>query len=367
MRYRVGRYEDSLADFAAARELARQLEAVTDEVDLLLDEAMAYDWINDYARSEERVYAAQEMVFAGKLQSPLLQVRLLLGLGRAQFRNGQWEECCEPLQEAAERARKLGDAGYESLVVAQLLLGVILPNLGHIDEAESIFEEVIAECSERGDRLHLGSAINNRRNLWVARNDFQGAMQDQERFLHLGRELGMVGWEYFAEHNMGELLYQAGDAEAAAPHIARAIELERHHPEMAPRPWALLLQARALAYTGQDEKTRALLTEIRRTLKQSGAEFSPSEEVIFDAVELATRDATPEEWEALLARSNECSVEQEPLEVLELRGLAWLRRGERAAAVRCLEEALRRAEKIPNVMGGRLKRSLQSAHVTPAA
>ncbi len=367
MRYRVGRYEDSLADFAAARELAQQLEAVTDEVDLLLDEAMAYDWINDYARSEERVYAAQEMVFAGKLQSPLIQVRLLLGLGRAQFRNGQWEECCEPLQEAAERARKLGDAGYESLVVAQLLLGVILPNLGHIDEAERIFEEVIAECSERGDRLHLGSAINNRRNLWVARNDFQGAMQDQERFLHLGRELGMVGWEYFAEHNMGELLYQAGDAEAAAPHIARAMELERHHPEMAPRPWALLLQARALAYTGQDEKTRALLTEIRRTLKQSGAEFSPSEEVIFHAVELATRDATPEEWDALLARSNECSVEQEPLEVLELRGLAWLRRGERAAAVRCLEEALRRAEKIPNVMGGRLKRSLQSAHVTPAA
>ncbi|HYO57531.1 protein kinase domain-containing protein [Archangium sp.] len=367
MRYRVGRYEDSLADFAAARELARQLGALSDQVDLLLDEAMAYDWINDYARSEERVYSAQELAFAEKLQSPLLQVRLLLGLGRAQFRNGQWEECCEPLQQAIERARKLGDAGYESRVVALLLLGVILPNIGRIDEAERIFEEVIAECTERGDRLHLGSAINNRRNLWVARNDFQGAMQDQELFMHLGRELGMVGWEYFAEHNMGELLYQAGDAEAAAPHIARAIELERHHPEMAPRPWALLLQARALAYTGQDEKTRALLMEIRQTLKQSGAEFSPSEEVIFRAVELTTRDASPEEWDALLVRSNEYSVEQEPLEVLELRGLAWLRRGEQSKAVRILEEALRRAETIPNVMWGRLKRSLERARLTPAA
>ncbi|WPB75871.1 protein kinase [Archangium violaceum] len=365
MRYRVGRYEDSLADFAAARELARQLEAVFDEVDLLLDEAMAYDWINDYARSEERVDEAQKMVFAAKLQSPLLQLRLLLGLGRAQFRNGQWVECCEPLREAAERARKLGDDGYESLVVAQLLLGVILPNIGHIDEAEHILEEVIAECSERGDRLHLGSAINNRRNLWVARNDVQGAMQDQERFLHLGRELGMVGWEYFAEHNMGELLHQAGNAEAAAPHIIRAIELERHHPEMAPRPWALLLQARALVYLGQDEKTRALLTEIRQTLKQSGAEFSPSEEVMFDAVELATRDATDAEWEALLARSNEFSVEQEPLEVLQLRGWALLRQGRREEAVLILEEALRRAETIPNVMRDRLKRSLEIARLIP--
>ncbi|HEX5754367.1 MAG TPA: protein kinase [Archangium sp.] len=367
MRYRVGRYEDSLADFAAARELARQLEAVFDEVDLLLDEAMAYDWINDYARSEARVYAAQELAFARKLQSPLLQLRLLLGLGRAQFRNGQWVECCEPLREAAERARKLGDAGYESLVVAQLLLGVILPNIGHIDEAEHILEEVIAECSERGDRLHLGSAINNRRNLWVARNDVQGAMQDQERFLHLGRELGMVGWEYFAEHNMGELLHQAGNVEAAAPHIIRAIELERHHPEMAPRPWALLLQARALAYLGQDEKTRVLLKEIRQTLKQSGAEFSPSEEVMFDAVELATRDATDAEWEALLARSNEFSVEQEPLEVLELRGRALRQRGRWKEAVRILEEALRRAETIPNVMRERLKHSLESARRPPEA
>ncbi|HSP80020.1 MAG TPA: tetratricopeptide repeat protein, partial [Myxococcaceae bacterium] len=361
MRYRVGRYEDSLADFAAARALARQHGNLVDEVDLLLDEAMAYDWINDYARSEERVFAAQELAFDAKLQTPLLQVRLLLGVGRTQFRNGQWEESCEPLEAAAARARQLGDAGYESLIVAQLLLGVILPNLGRIDDAERILEEVIAACTERGDRLHLGSAINNRRNLWVARNNLQGALADQERFMHLGRELGMVGWEYFAEHNMGELLYQSGEPEAAAPHIARAIELEKRHPEMAPRPWALLLRARTLAYMGQAGRARELLAEIQGTLAQSGAEFSPSEQVIFDAVELSTREAGAEEWEALLARSNEDSVEQEPLEVLELRGLAHLRRGEHALAVRVLEEALHRAEQVPNVMRGRLRRSLERA------
>jgi eukaryotic-like serine/threonine-protein kinase len=176
-----------------------------------------------------------------------------------------------------------------------------------------------------------------------------------------------VGWEYFAEHNMGELLYQVGDAEAAAPHIARAIELEKRHPEMASRPWALLLQARALAYMGQGARARELLEDIRQILARSGAEFSPSEEVLFEAVELSTREASAEEWEALLARSNENSVEQEPLEVLELRGLAHLRRGERALAVRVLEEALRRAEQVPNVMKERLRRSLEQARLTPVA
>ncbi|MGZ3461683.1 MAG: hypothetical protein ACXU86_24595, partial [Archangium sp.] len=100
---------------------------------------------------------------------------------------------------------------------------------------------------------------------------------------------------------------------------------------------------------------------------QSGAEFGPSEEVIFSTVELATREASLEEWNALLARSNEHSVEQEPLEVLELRGLAWLRRGERAEAVRMLEEALRRADQVPNIMRGRIQRSLERARLSPAA
>ncbi len=92
----------------------------------------------------------------------------------------------------------------------------------------------------------------------MARRDLANALKDQERFMHLGRELGVVGWEYFAEHNLGELYYQAGDAAAAEPHITRAIELERRHLEVAARPWALLLHARVLAWEGRSaQATRA--------------------------------------------------------------------------------------------------------------
>ncbi|WP_239014278.1 serine/threonine-protein kinase PknK [Archangium violaceum] len=365
MRYRVGRSEDSLADFAAARELARRLGDLFGQVELLLDEAMAYDWRNEYVRAEMRVSLAQELASSANLQSPLLQVRLLLGLGRALFRNGQWKEACTLLEDTVQRARGLGDAGYESLVVAQLLLGFILPNLGRIDEAERILEEAITSCTERGDRLHLGSILNNRRNLWVARNDLKGALRDQERFMQLGRELGLASWEFFAEHNMGELLYQSGAPEAAAPHIARAIELERRHPEVAPRPWALLLQARLHAYTGRDFEARALLTDIQIKLEARGAEFSSSEEVLVSLVELATREASAEEWLALGRRSDACSVEQEPLEVLEVQALARWRRGERKEALRLMDEALARAARVPNIMGKRLRRSRERV-LTPA-
>ncbi|AKQ69135.1 putative serine/threonine-protein kinase pknB [Myxococcus hansupus] len=362
MRIRIGRYDDSLADFAAARERARRLGHTRTEVELLLDEAMALDWVNDYTRSEAMAQEAQHL--AATVASPYVQARLLLALGRAQFRKGEWQEARMPLEAAAERARRLGDAGYETQVVAQLLLAVILPNLGDIDETEHVLNEVITACTERGDHFHLGSAINNRRNLWVARKELTRALKDQERFMHLGRELGMVGWEYFAEHNLGELHYQAGDAEAATPHITRAIALERRHPEVASRPWALLLQARALAWTGRHPRAREVLAQVRQVMAEGppGVELSPSEEVLFSMVELATRDASPEAWWSLRERSAQVSVEQEPLEVLEMMGLAALRRGDHEEAARVLREALERSRHVPNLMEGRIRRSLAKVH-----
>ena len=361
MRYRIGRYEDSLADFTRARELVRRVGDARAQVEVLLDEAMALDWVNDYTRSEACVQEAREL--AVQVPSSYVQARLLLGVGRNWFRQGRWEEACPPLEAAADRALLLKDSGYETRVVAQLLLAVILPNLGRISEAQEVLEDVIASCTRRGDQFHLGAAINNRRNLWVARKDLASALKDQERFMQLGRELGVVGWEYFAEHNLGELYYQAGDTAAAAPHIARAIELERQHLEVAARPWALLLDARVLAWEGQFSKARERLGQVREAMEQRhhAVGLSPSEEVLFTMVELTTREAGTEAWQQLRERSAEVSVEQEPLEVLELMGLAALRRGEQAEAARILVEAIQRADKVPSVMEGRLHRTLDRA------
>ncbi|WP_420806666.1 serine/threonine-protein kinase PknK [Hyalangium minutum] len=361
MRYRIGRYEDSLADFTKAREMARRVADVRAEVEVLLDEAMARDWMNDYERSAACVDAAHARV--GKVASTYVRARLLLGVGMTWFRKGRWAEACPPLEAAADSANLLGDAGYETRVVAQLLLAVILPNLGRITETAEVLEDVIASCTKRGDRFHLGSAINNRRNLWVSRKDLANAVKDQLRFMHLGRELGMVGWEYFAEHNLGELYYQAGDAGAAAPHIARAIDLERQHPEVASRPWGLLLDARVLAWEGKYAQAMERLAQVRGVLsrQRQASALSASEEVLFSMVELTTQDASQEAWQQLRLRSAEVSMEQEPLEVLEMMGLAALRRGEREEAVRVLKEALERAATIPNLMEGRLRRALERA------
>jgi len=68
MRYRIGRYEDSLADLEKARTFARQLRDSTAEAEIVLDAATALDWVSEFARSGAMVAEAAVLARGGGLQ-----------------------------------------------------------------------------------------------------------------------------------------------------------------------------------------------------------------------------------------------------------------------------------------------------------
>jgi len=194
-----------------------------------------------------------------------------------------------------------------------------------------------------------------------------GAVDDLTTMMRLGREIGMLLGEYFGETNLSEILYQSDDLPRAAEHAQRAIEIEERHPEVASRgPVGVLRLARIEAYRGDVEETRRLLQRIDEALDRARAEgrasgtMSPSERVLRDMVDLATREADTAEWEALLERSAKESVEQDPIEVADLYGTWALRRGRLEEARRAFEEAAARAARIPNVMDVRVRRGLEA-------
>jgi len=127
-------------------------------------------------------------------------------------------------------------------------------------------------------------------------------------------------------------------------------------------------KARLLAFQGNDEEARAEIAELRshqsRAIeeKRTGAVFLPSEAVLLDMVELATRAAPAEEWKQLELRSQQHSGDQEPIEVMEMWGLAAMRRGNWAEAAGRFEQALKLAAQIPNVMEQRIRNELDLAH-----
>nr|WP_248357148.1 protein kinase [Anaeromyxobacter oryzae] len=364
VRYRLGRYDDAIADLAGAVERARALGDRAGEVDCLLEQATALDWMNDYARSAECVREAERL--GGGDTAPLTAARLELARGRALLRAASWREGVAAVEAAAALAEPLGDDGYETVVVALLVGGFGLPNLGRAADAEKALSRALALARGRGDALHLASALNNRRNLWVARGALDLALEDQRAFLRIGRDLGMVGIEYVGQFNLGELLYQSADLARAEGHVLRAVEIERRHPEVAARPVARLLHARLLAYRGDLAGARKRLDEIRDVEARAahgrpGALLGPSDRILAEMVELAATDGGEADWADLCARSRTHSVEQEPIEVHELRALTALRAGRRVDGEAAAAEALALAEVIPNVMENRVRATLATA------
>src|SRR5205814_7276082 len=88
MRYRLGRYDGSLADLEQASVLAMASGDAVTEADVLLDESMALDWLYEWRRSSELAEPARELVAdpAVAAAAPSLQARVLLALGRSHQR-----------------------------------------------------------------------------------------------------------------------------------------------------------------------------------------------------------------------------------------------------------------------------------------
>jgi eukaryotic-like serine/threonine-protein kinase len=365
VRYRLGNYQDAIADLGQAVERARALSDRAGEMECLLEEATALDWMNDFPGSAERVRLAERL--AGTAPAPLAAARIELARGRALFRSARWPDAAAALEAAAALADPIGDEGYETLVVALVLQGYVLPNLRRTADADRVLSRALALAGARGDALHLASALNNRRNLWVARGALDHALEDQEKFLRIGRDLGMVGIEYVGQFNLGELLYQSSRLDRAEQHVLRAVEIERRHPEVAARPAARLLHARLLAYRGDLGAARGRLAEIAevegrgQAAGRTGAQLAVSDKLLGDVVTLAVEGGSEADWADVCARSRTESLEQEPIEIHELRGLSALRAGRHAEAEAALREALQLAEVIPNVMEERVRAALAEA------
>lgn len=365
--YRAGRTPEAAADFERARALAKKLGDVEAEVEVLLEHATALDWSNDAPAAKARTEEAAAVAQQAGVGTRAVRVGLAVAKGRALFREGRWAAAAQQLEMAVGEAEQAGPPAYEQLVIALLLLEVVLPNLGRLEDAALVSERAVALTRARGDKLNLASAINNRRNVRVARGELLAAIDDQREFMAIGRELGMLLAEYFGEYNIAELLYQAGEVEAASAHAVRANRWEAERHGFAGRPVAALLRARLLAFQGLVAEARAQLDEIRAALdaareagRPAGA-LAPSEEVLALMVDLATRNATDEEWDALEARSERDSLEQEPIEVVELRALAARRQGRASEAQAIFARALDKASRIPNVMLPRLRKGAAQA------
>ena len=372
MRFRLGRHEDSLKDLRRARACAESGGLAEQELDLCLDESTVLDWTRDLVQSAALVKAVQARA---EHPAPLLAARLGMGLSRVHHRQGEPEACVQLGSDAAEKALALGDAGYETRVIALLLIGTDCCNLGRLDEAERHFQDVIAEARAHADLHHEGAAYINRAFLWFARKDVPRLLLDLARATQIAREIGQPLLEYPALINQAEVAYSIDELDRAADYARRTMELaeqlwSKQNRELGTRE---LLLARIELYRGEIDKARSLVQSIEARLSAPRAEgadevdFLPPDQALFEMAQLATRDSSELEWGALLVRA--ASVELQPseeVELYEMRALAAHRQGRDEESRRSFQRAIEISREKPNLLSERVMRKYTSLFAAQA-
>lgn len=314
VRHRLQRFRESLADLAAARTLARTRNDAALEVDLLLEEATARDWMEDSDGSAACTREALDAI--ERLDAPRLSLRCGLARGRLHVRKGEWAAAARVLTSTAEGAERARD--HETLVVSLALLGAALTFLDRASEAAARFDEALERCEAAGDGLHEAATLSNRVLLWLRQGDVPRMEEDLRRSLALGRELAHAQTERSSTFNLAEVLYMQGRLDEALPLARRAHELGVRFFREHPVPTDALLLARIHAAAGDEAAAASQLAWIS---ERCPPESLPPTAIMRRLVELQVHQQAAgafraPDWDSLHAEAHTLSSPDEKAEIL---------------------------------------------------
>ncbi|WP_223635762.1 serine/threonine-protein kinase [Corallococcus sp. EGB] len=314
VRHRLQRFRESLADLSTARALARTRGDAALEVDLLLEEATARDWMED---SEGSATCTREALDAIELlDAPRLSLRCGLARGRMHVRQGEWAAAARVLTSTAEGAERARD--HETLVVSLALLGAALTFLDRAPEAAQRFDEALERCEAAGDGLHKAAVLSNRVLLWLRQGDVPQMEADLRRAMALGRELAHAQMERWSTFNLAEVLYMQGRLDEALPLAQRAHELGVRFFREHPVPVDALLIARIQAASGDEAAAARQLAWIA---ERCPPESLPPTTIMRRLVELQVRQQSTGvfhamDWTALHTEAEALASPDEKAEIL---------------------------------------------------
>jgi eukaryotic-like serine/threonine-protein kinase len=371
MRYRLGRHEDALRDYADALERARRFHVRHAEVEILLDQGVLLDLTRDWSRAEAITAEAEALVSADPaLGTPVFGARLSLARGIVLHRADKQTEALEVFRSTTAIAEPLGDDAYEAYSQSLSLTGYIAATLGRLDEAEAATTRCLRVFEEHGDMLGLCGGLINRCTVSLLADNIQRVLADYERALHIAREYGMPIIEGMCVRDLGEVHLILGQPAEAEPYIRRATELyvQSLGPGAARVANCEVQLARLKWYGGDPDAAAAIVAKV--TSQQEAAQAAGetdslllgSERVTLDQVALALRQGTAEEFDALIARGRELALQpQDIVEIMEWKALTALRAGRREEGVRLLGEAVAEAERSARLALDRVRKRLAEA------
>lgn len=371
MRFRLGRHDDALKDFADALSRARQSDAKQAQIDILLDEGVVLDLSRDWPQAEAATEeAAALFADTAALRTPVVESRLLMARARSLLRADKLAESALLFRQAIEVSEPLGEEAYEAYTTSLSHGGYVAASLGRFDEAESLLSRALQVFEEHADMFGMCAVLVNRCTLSFLTDNIDRVLADYERTFQLAREFGISLIETLCVRDLGEVYLILGQPAQAEPYIRRA--LETYTQTMGASNARVVnceVQLARLKWYGGDVEVAAEIVG-RVTAQQAEAQaanqndslLTASERLALDQVGLALRQAPAADFDALIARGRELALQpQDIVELMEWKGLAALRAGRRTEGIAVLQETLVLAEGTARLTLDRIRRQLTLA------
>jgi eukaryotic-like serine/threonine-protein kinase len=264
----------------------------------LLEKATALDWGDDFEGSA--TIAEQARAVYSQHQIRDLEPEVALAEARVVYRKGRFVEAAPLLEQVVTKARALGH--QETEIVGMVIWGPALVESKQLDNAERVFDELIAKCREVGDQFHLGAAHANRTWLWTDRGEVDRVASDLQAVIQIAREIGQAVLERTATHNLSEAMLWAGAFDLALQLANRSAALQSAHGEGAEQLDQLLL-ARIHA-ARQDHRQLAQVVGSLVTSQMTATELA-----IVGVLRCIVERAGPDRWAEALASTESLSID----------------------------------------------------------
>jgi len=138
-------------------------------------------------------------------------------------RAGLWREWLTAGRRAVEAAEKKDDK--KALAGAFHNLGIVLENLGDLDEAEKFYKESLKISEEIGDRVSIAASLHQLGNIFLGRGDLDEAEKFYRESLKISEEIGARVSIAASLHQLGNIFLGRGDLDEAEKYYKKSLKI----------------------------------------------------------------------------------------------------------------------------------------------
>ncbi len=213
--------------------------------------------------------ALGELVLALAQAPDGLRARVLLTLGRVHIRLSNFDAARKWLGEASELSASLADEGCE--LEALGALARLLHEHGRVDEADTLFEAIVARLRAPHRRRLLGSVLGNVAILRHEQSRVDEAKAHYQQAIAIHREVGDRRGEGNGVSNLGALEMQQGRFAESAMRFDEAIVIQRDVGNLVGQGHAVHNLGLLATDRGQFDQARQHFDDAMRMYRDAGS------------------------------------------------------------------------------------------------